>query len=128
MYTLGERGQTEALQVCEDVTLLSGAKVVLCSCVDEKMMTVALCAQLVEQTVAVVVLECPTVKGENASLIDVEFEATCFHQHHSSHHKTCVQLRIDQCEGPTTSSGLAGCMVQYPLKISVIYFFSSMVV
>jgi len=101
---------------------------VLCSCVEQKIMTVAWCTQLVEQIVVVVVLECPTVKGENASLIDVEFEATCLHQHHSSYHKTCVQLGIDQCEGPTTSSGLAGCVVQYPLRISVIYFFSSMVV
>ncbi len=92
MYTLGERGQTEALQVCEDVTLLSGAKVVLCSCVDEKMMMVALCAQLVEQTVAVVVLECLTVNGENAALIDVEFDVTCLqlHQLHPSHHETHV--------------------------------------
>ena len=118
----------EALQVCEDVTLLSGVKVVLCLCVDEKMMTVALCAQLVEQTVAVVVLECLTVKGENAALIDVEFDATCLqlHQLHPSHHETRVQLGVDQCAGPTASSGLAGCAVQYPLRISAIYFFSSM--
>src|SRR5260370_352768 len=64
MYTLGKRGQTEALQVCEDVTLLSGAKVVLCSCVEENMMTVALCAQLVAPTAAVLVFGVVCVRDD----------------------------------------------------------------